>query len=72
MDTCPNCGYCKHCGRGGHQVYPIYPPMWPYPSWGVLPPNWTGGFVPTTTTGISTGSVTINNEDPHVTFTVTN
>ena len=35
-ESCPNCGYCKHCGRGGgYWTQPYYP----YPWWGIYPPN---------------------------------
>ncbi len=43
---CPSCGHCPTCGRGGHYAQPYYP-SYPWITW----TNYTGGYVPTTTTG---------------------
>ncbi len=49
---CSNCGHCPCCGRGaGFQPYQPWQPWSPYPG-----PVWigtTGGYVPSTTTGVA-------------------
>jgi hypothetical protein len=57
LQPCPACGYCPCCGRRGHQFSPFpvpyyeqpwYPP-YPQPIW--VGGGYTGGYVPTSTTG---------------------
>ncbi len=50
---CPNCGHCPTCGHTPQRLTPYIPayPVYPYPWWGLYPPN--GYWPPIVTSGYS-------------------